>query len=274
MDPGGAGVIESYRDFHNHLVPGVDDGSRTVDDAMHSIARMTGAGVGAIITTPHLNASHISSPGYGQLMHFLDGRWRGVRNAARGAFPGLDFRRGFEVRLDTPRPDLSDPRLHLGGTRFVLVECPGFRAPATSPAVLARLAESGHVPVVAHPERYFGIDDELSLVRSWKRAGAYLQGSYGSLVGQYGPRPRTLILRLLRTGLLDYLSSDFHGRPGYAFHLEPGAEELRRLGGEAQLELLGRVNPGRLFDDGPPLEVPPLAEAEAAMHAFRDWPDG
>ena len=272
MDSGRAGVTEGYRDFHNHLVPGVDDGSRTVDDAMHSIARMAGAGVGAIITTPHLNASHISSPGYSDLMSFLDGRWRGVRKAARGTFPGLDFRRGFEIRLDTPGPDLSDPRLRLGGTRFVLVEWPGFRVPATSPAVLARLAESGLIPVIAHPERYFGIDDELSMVHSWKRAGTYLQGSYGSLVGQYGPRPRTLILRLLRAGLLDYLSSDFHGRPGYTFHLEPGSEELRRLGGEAQLELLGRVNPGRLFADELPLKVPPLAEA--AVQALQDWPDG
>lgn len=265
-------MTEGYGDFHSHLVPGVDDGSRTVDEAMHSIARMTGAGVGAIITTPHLTASYIYSPGYGQLMNFLDRRWRGIREAARDAFPRLDFRRGFEVRLDTPGPDLSDSRLRLGDTRFVLVEWSGFRAPPGSPAVLAGLADAGHIPVIAHPERYFGIDDELSMVRSWKRAGAYLQGSYGSLVGQYGPRPRTLILRLLRTGLLDYLSSDFHGRPGYTFHLEPGVAELRRLGGEAQLDLLARVNPGRLFDDELPLDVPPLAEA--VTHALRDWPDG
>lgn len=191
-------------------------------------------------------------------MDVVDRRWRRVREAATGAFPGLDFRRGFEVRLDKPEPDLSDPRLHLGGTRFVLVEWSGFRPPAGSPAVLASLSGAGHIPVIAHPERYFGIDDELTLVRAWKQAGAYLQGSYGSLVEQYGLRARTLILRLLRAGLLDYLSSDFHGRPGYNFHLAPGSAELRRLGGEAQLDLLARVNPGRLFDDNPPLEVPPL----------------
>lgn len=264
-----------YHDFHNHLVPGVDDGSRTVEDALHSIARMTEAGVRGIITTPHLSASRVSAPGFGQLMDFIDRRWRRVRDAADGAFSGLDFRRGFEIRLDTRRPDLSDPRLHLGGTQFVLVEWSGFRPPAGSPAVLAGLADAGRVPVIAHPERYFGLDDELGMVRAWRRAGAYTQGSYGSLAGQYGPRPRALILRLLRTGLIDYLSSDFHGRPGYNFHLKEGAAELRRLGGEPQLDLLARVNPGRLFDGDLPLEVPPLAENEAAVaHALWEWPGG
>ena len=153
------------------------------------------------------------------------------------------------------------------------MEWSGFRASPRSPGVLARMNEAGHIPVIAHPERYFGIDDELRVVRAWKETGAYLQGSYGSLVGQYGPRAKRLILRLLRAGLLEYLSSDFHGRPEYNFNLEPGAAELRRLGGEPQLDLLARENPRRLFDDELPLEVPPLAEAEAVTHVSWDRPD-
>ena len=274
MDPGGTGVTDGYGDFHSHLVPGVDDGSRSVDDALDSIGRMTEAGVHGIITTPHVSASYISRPSFGQLMDFLERRWQRVRHAARDAFPQLDFRRGYEVRLDTPTPDLSDHRLRLGGTQFALVEWSGFRARPGSTEVLAHLADAGHIPVIAHPERYLGIDDELTIVRAWKAAGAYLQGSYGSLAGQYGPRARGLILRLLRTGLLDYLSSDFHGRPGYKFYLEPGTAELRRLGGEAQLDLLARVNPGRLFGGERPLEVPALAVPGAASHALWEWPDG
>lgn len=274
MASGASGLTGGYRDFHSHLVPGVDDGSRTVDDALHSIARMTEAGVRGIITTPHFSASHISRPGFERLMDFLDRRWRRVREAVRHAFPQLEFRRGFEVRLDTPGPDLSDSRLRLGGTRFALVEWPGFRASPGSSEMLERVADAGHIPVVAHPERYFGIDDELRTVRAWRRAGAYLQGSYGSLAGRYGPRPRTLLLRLLRAGMVDYLSSDFHGRRGYTLHLEPASAELRRLGGEAQLDLLAGVNPRRLFNGRRPLAVPPLAAVGAVPHMSREWPDG
>lgn len=258
MGPRKPGVTVEFGDFHSHLVPGVDDGSRNLDDALHSIGRMTAAGVGRIITTPHLGASRLTGPRFDPLMDFVDRRWRRVRDAVRTTWPRLDFRRGFEVRLDTPRPDLSDPRLRLGGTRFVLVEWAGFRIPLRSPEMLSWLADSGYIPVIAHPERYYGIDRELHIVRAWKDAGACLQVSYGSLVGQYGNRSRTHALRFLQAGLADYLSSDFHGRRGYTFYLEPGAAELKRLGGEAQLDLLARVNPARLFEGERPLEVPPL----------------
>ena len=266
-----APITGGYGDFHSHLVPGVDDGSRDLDEALHSVGRMIAAGVGRIITTPHFSASLLAGPRFGPVMEFMERRWRRVRDAVRETWPRLDFRLGFEIRLDATSPDLSDPRLRLGGTRFVLVEWAGFRAPPRSPEMLSRLVDSGCVPVVAHPERYYGIDRESRVVHAWRDAGAYLQGSYGSLVGRYGDGPRTRILRFLEAGLLDYLSSDFHGRRGYDFFLEPGAAALARIGGEAQLDLLARVNPARLFRGERPLEVPPLAIGEPLSHAPRRW---
>lgn len=251
----------SFADFHSHLVPGVDDGSRTLADSLHSIDRMVSAGVTKVITTPHYLASYADRYDFGAHMVFLDRRWAKVRDAVSREYPNLDFRRGFEVRLDTSTPDLSDPRLQLGGTDFVLVEWPMFTAPSDAPKLLARLADAGNRPIVAHPERYGGIDEELEVVRGWKQAGAYLQGNYGSIVGQNGPRATKLIFRMLQEGLLDYLSSDFHGRPEYVFHLERGAAELARRGCDGHLDLLGKVNPGRLFDGKAPLPVPPLALA-------------
>ncbi len=251
-------MARSYGDFHNHLVPGVDDGSRTLDDALHSIDRMVSAGVTRVITTPHFRASLASRGDFESYMALLDRRWRTIERAVAGAYPHLDFRRGLEVRLDTAAPDLSDPRLHLGGTPFVLVEWSMFTAPPRAGELLAGLVADGQVPIVAHPERYTGIDEDLGAVRVWKNAGALLQGNYGSLAGQNGPRARRLIFRMLEEGLLDYLASDFHGRPEYTFYLSDGASELERRGGGGQLDLLGKVNPRRLFEGKPPHRVPPL----------------
>lgn len=252
-------MTAGFGDFHSHLVPGVDDGSRTLDDSLHSIERMVNAGVTQVITTPHYAASIADRYDFDATMDHLDRRWELLQDAVARDHPRLDFRRGFEVRLDAAIPDLGDPRLPLGGTDFVLIEWPMFMAPPGAPELIARVIEGGHRPIVAHPERYGGIDAELGAVRAWKQAGAYLQGNYGSLVGQNGTVARRLILRMLSEGLLDYLSSDFHGRPEYTFYLERGAAELARLGAHEHLDLLGRVNPGRLFDGKPPLGVPPLA---------------
>ena len=273
MDSPEAGVTGAYADFHSHLVPSVDDGSRNLDDSLHSIGRMVAAGVDGIITTPHFRASLLTSSRFDPVADYMDRRWRRVRDAVRVTWPGLDFRRGFEVRLDAPAPDLSDPRMRLGGTRFVLVEWAAFMARLGSPEMLSRLADSGYIPVLAHPERYHGIDRELRIVHAWKNAGAYLQANYGSLAGQYGTKPKALIRRLLQEGLVDYLSSDFHGQRGYTFYLEPGTAELKRLGGDVQLDLLARVNPARLFEGKRPLAVPPLTIDEPFSHSAGRWSD-
>ncbi len=255
-----------YGDFHSHLVPGVDDGARTLDESLAAIGRMVDVGVRRIVTTPHLRASRIAD---GEMMEWMDGQWGAVKSAVAERWPELDFRRGFEIKLDVPTPDLTDRRLRLGGTSFVLVEWPMFQVPPRTPEVLARLREAGCLPVVAHPERYQGIDPELEVVRAWKEAGAWLQGNYGSLVGQYGGAVAELAWRMLAEGLLDYLSSDFHGRAGYRLYLEPGVSEVREIGGEEQAALLAEANPDRLFRGLPPLPVPPLEAARAMAHVAR-----
>lgn len=261
-------MSSGYGDFHSHLVPGVDDGARTLNDSLDAIGRMTDAGVRRIVTTPHLRASLIRDA---ETLEVMDRQWEVVKAAASERYPDLDFRRGFEIKLDVPVPTLSDPRLRLGGTRFVLVEWPMFQVPPRTADVLARLREAGCVPIVAHPERYDGIDPDLEVVRSWKAAGAHLQCNYGSLVGQYGAAPAHLALRMLAAGLLDYLSSDFHGRPHYRLYLEAGVSEVLAHGGEEQASLLAETNPARLLRDLPPLPVPRLEVARPLTRRMRTW---
>ncbi len=276
-------MTRGYGDFHSHLAPGVDDGSPTMEDALHSVDRMVGAGVRRIVTTPHMPASLAREPRrFGAFLDRIEERWAALRVLAVREHPELDFRLGAEVRLDTAEPDVSDPRIRLGGTSFVLVEWAGFRAPTGSPEgpvadsgwrALRTLRDEGFLPVIAHPERYAGIDAGLDAVRAWKDAGAFLQGTYGSLVGQYGSVAQALIRRMLEEGLLDYLSSDFHGRPRYVLYISQGADKLRQFGGDRQLDLLAKENPARLFANQSPLPVPPLP-VEGPLAALRNWAEG
>jgi protein-tyrosine phosphatase len=252
--PGGLG------DFHNHLVPGVDDGSRTLEDALEGLGRMVAIGFGRIVTTPHFDASLLQrEPARAEeyLVRVGEG-WRAVAKAARERFPELEFSRGQEVRLDVPDCDFSDERLRLGGTSFVLVEWPRFQIPPETVAVLSRFRAQGVRPIVAHPERYAGAARELGLLAEWKRAGAYLQMNYGSLVGRYGPEVRTSAFTLLQEGLIDYLCTDFHGRPQLGLYTTEAIQKLEELGAQEQLQVLGGANPQRMFRDEAPLPTPRL----------------
>lgn len=266
-------AVESggYGDLHSHLVPGVDDGARSLEDALEGVGRMVDAGIGRIVTTPHLDGSLTRQPeAFASRMERMDDAWRRVRDAVFEAYPGLDFRRGHEVMLDLPDVDLSDERIRLGGTSFVLVEWPGLQVPPETSRVLSRIRFGGLRPVIAHPERYRGLDPELRLVGEWRRAEAFLQVSYGSLVGRYGPRARRNAFRLLEKGWADYLSTDFHGRPHLKLYVDEGRRALLQEDGKEQLELLARENPGRLLRDEDPLPVPGLSLGRSFWQRLKD----
>jgi protein-tyrosine phosphatase len=257
-------------DLHSHLVPGVDDGSRSMEDSLEGIERMTRAGIRKIITTPHIDASLARDRRkYDQHMDAVDRAWDEVRHEAALRFPEVDFRRGHEVMLDVPDPDLSDPRMRLDGSSFVLLEWPRLQLPPGTPEVLSRLRMAGLRPIIAHPERYLGFDRELDLVSEWKRVGAHLQMNYGSLTGRYGGDARTLAIRLLRRGWVDYISTDFHSRPHLKLFRREAEAILNEMAGEEQLTLLSVTNPQRVFRDEEPLPVPPLLGERSVWSRLR-----
>ena len=244
-------------DIHSHLVPDVDDGARNLEDVLDSVARMTREGIRKILTTPHLDGSlTANTERLEERLSEVDTAFETARRAVAEGFPEVEFRRGHEVMLDVPDVDFSDPRVRLGGTSFVLVEWPRLHLPPGTVQVLNRIGDAGYRPIVAHPERYIGVD--LNVARAWREAGAYLQVNYGSLDGRYGGEARSFALKLLRRGWADYLASDYHGRPDRKLYRTEVWHRMEALGGHEALVHLCLTNPGRVFRDESPLPVPPL----------------
>lgn len=242
-------------DFHNHLIPGVDDGASDPAQASEALRTFHAQGVRAIVATPHVSGAITRDPAAlaGRLTE-LDGGWAALEGEA-AAFPDLRVLRGAEVMLDAPEVDLSDPRLRLGGTPFVLVEFPFMNVPPNAGQAIFALRMAGWVPVLAHPERYANLSD-LAEAEEWRRVGALLQVNAGSLTGRYGSRANALAWGLLERGMVDYVCSDYHAR-GTLVTAECRTR-LQERGAEAQAVLLMETNPGRLLAGDDPLPVPPL----------------
>jgi protein-tyrosine phosphatase len=243
-------------DFHNHLIPGVDDGASDAEQSRAGLETFRSQGVRRVVCTPHVGGEVTRRPGeLAALLETLDRGWETLREVAAG-FPDMEVLRGAEVMLDTPEPDLSDPRLRLGGTRSVLVEFPFMVIPPNGPKAIFDLKMAGWTPVLAHPERYANAAADLSDAEEWRRVGAHLQVNCGSLLGRYGAKAQQLAWGLLERGWVDYLSSDYHARGTC-----PVAESRRALearGAEEQAVLLTETNPERLLAGQAPLSVPPL----------------
>ena len=115
----------SLVDIHSHLVPGVDDGARHLPGVLNAIERMAQVGIRRFITTPHIDASLALTPTrLATRLEEVSQAWQTARDAIQEEFPDVEYRRGHEVLIDVPEPDLSDPRLRLAGTSFALIEWP------------------------------------------------------------------------------------------------------------------------------------------------------
>src|SRR5256714_3344730 len=162
-------------DFHNHLIPGVDDGAASLEESRAALGVMQAQGFRTIITTPHIQASLLERDGASEYLRRVDVAWDRFRSLTLTEFPDLRVERGFEVLIDTPLVQVADARLRLAGTQFILVEFPWGGIPINSAMSLFNITVNGYIPIIAHPERYSGMDKDLNLAVQWRNAGAYLQ---------------------------------------------------------------------------------------------------
>jgi len=231
-------------DIHSHVLPGVDDGSANIETSVAVLERFAQQGLEVLVCTPHLQASGAHLAPYE--------RHQAILAELVAVAPGKpELRLGWEIMLDRPGCDLSSATLSLGGAKAVLVEFPRAHLPVGTTEELDRIRRSGVVPVVAHPERYYGCT--LDIVRAWRDAGAVIQTDATMLLAR-GPMTE-LAKSLLGAGLIDCLASDNHGDRR---SLSAARVWLEELGATEHARMLTYANASRLLADEPTLPVPPL----------------
>lgn len=241
-------------DFHSHLMPGVDDGARTVAQSLESLTAFAAQGFSTCLTTPHFDASLTRDPTRmaARLAQF-DTAWETLTKATSAASGLPALARGVELMLDDPDPDLSDPRVRLAGGSFVLCEFPSLLLPTNAVWGIQSLVRAGWKPIVAHPERYRNLDPGLKVLGPLRDAGAHLQVNAGSVLGEHGEAAERAAQRLFSLGWVDYMASDHHARGAPATHRAVAVLEER--GGEVQAKRLVEENPARMLAGELPLAV-------------------
>lgn len=259
-------------DLHTHVLPGVDDGARDLEESISALAALVADSVATVVATPHFRASLQERPERaGRRLELFDAAWELLSEEVEKKAVNVRLERACEVKLDAPRVALDDERLRLAGTRFVLVEFAALRLPAFGGNQLGAVAEADLVPVLAHPERYAGIMASLERAEKWRQSGALFQVNGGSLLGRYGGPAEAAAREFLSRGWVDLLASDYHARS------EPDVAAVRDWlismdGGDQIAELVLSTNPARVLAGEPPLEVPPCEPPDSGRWAgLRRW---
>lgn len=189
-------------DHHSHVLPGVDDGVRTLDESLKILERLAAEGVETLWLTPHImedvpNRTEDLRTRFAELQAAYDGPVR-LHLAAEYMLDSL-FTERLEARDLLPIGERGD---HL------LVETSCFTPPMDLDGLLDRIRSAGYFPVLAHPERYFYMDR-----RDYRRlleAGVKLQLNLGSPAGAYGREVARKAKWLLRHGFYTIAGSDLH----------------------------------------------------------------
>ena len=249
-------------DLHSHLLPGVDDGSRTVAQSVGVLRELASQGITDICLTPHLSASRAEG---------------GVPSNHDAAFEALlaeapsevRLHRGAEVMLDRPLgPGAAANRgITLGASRYLLVEFPRIVPAGTVSIALRQVVSCGLVPLLAHPERYNSCS--VAAAQGWQQAGAILQVDANTLLAPSarGDRAR----QLLAAGLATVLAADNHGDDRT---LAAVRDALVEQGDNRQAELLLAENPRAILDDQDVLPVEPFVLKRSFVHRLRRLLEG
>jgi protein-tyrosine phosphatase len=249
-------------DLHSHLLPGIDDGSRSVEQSVEVLTRFAEAGVTDLAVTPHLRVSDVPDRGEAT----IERRDRLLEELRRHAPEGLTLHPGFEIMLDAPLDAgvLDDRRFSLAGTRYYLVEFSTSVGGAPASAAIGDFQQARVTPLVAHPERYMACT--IREFRSWVSLGAVLQVDATTIT-----RPTSrgdMARQLVQEGLAHLMAADNHGDKR---SLHTGRQYLEERGAAEIARRLTIENPRAILENRDVVPVGPARLKFGLRERLRKW---
>lgn len=206
-------------DIHSHLLFGVDDGSRTLEESVHVIKKLSEVGYTDIILTPHyINDSTYVSTREENLDVLKRLKVGLIRNNVN-----VNLYLGNEIYIDSEIANLLKNNIisSLNDTKYLLIELPMSGENEIYYDVFLDLINMGYKVILAHPERYISFQKDFNKVYELKELGVLLQSNVGSILGDYGRGAKKTIKRLLKENLITFMGTDIHhNKEEYTFVLK------------------------------------------------------
>ena len=234
-------------DLHCHFLPGVDDGARTIHDALALAAASVDNGITHAVLTPHIH------PGYfDNSLSTLRPVFDDYRASLAAAGIQLNVLLGGEVRLHPDALDLLGaddlPVIGtLGDDRVVLLEFPDGQIPAGADVACRYFADRGVRWLIAHPERNKEVMRDPMRIKPFVDSGCLLQLTAASVIGRFGPQALQAAHQLLAKGLVAVVATDAHNLAHRPPMLHEAREAITRLYGSGLAHRLTEETPGGII---------------------------
>ncbi len=203
-EPVNLGALQT--DFHSHLIPGIDDGVATMEDALEVVRKFKELGYKKLITTPHVMTDYFRNDS-----DTINRGAEEVRAALSQHKIDMQFEAAAEYYLDEHLEQLvADKNLLTLGDGYVLFELSFLMEPPNLSRLIFDMQMAGYKPILAHPERYQYWHKQWDKYQELRDKGVHLQLNMLSLTGHYSPQIKKVAQRMLDEGLVDFAGSDCH----------------------------------------------------------------
>ncbi len=212
------------RDIHCHIMYGIDDGSKSLEQSLEILKNAYSNGITDIVLTPHyVNKTKYNCNNENKKIILEE-----LKNKLKEENIDINLYIGNEVMID---PDITklisnDEISTINNTKYVLVELPMHYENPNSEKMIFDLIRHGYIPVLAHPERYEYVQEDISKLDPFIEMGCVLQGNYLSLFGKYGDNSKKLLKILLKEKKIKLLASDIH-RPSTDYRIKKLKKKLK-----------------------------------------------
>ena len=227
-------------DFHSHILPNIDDGSRSIEETFNLIKEAESVGFEAIISTSHYIEGYYET-NTPEREVWINAIYENLKNKDIS----IKLYLGNEIYISNNMMELliEGKASTINNSSYVLFEMPMNAEPMNLYDVIYSLEENKLIPVLAHPERYSFVQKEPELVYDLIKKGVLMQSNYGSILGQYGEKAKMTVKKFLEANMVHFLGSDVHRQNTIYKKIPQALQEIENIVGEQKLEELTTINP-------------------------------
>lgn len=250
-------------DFHTHILPNVDDGSKSVEETFNLLKEAESVGFDSIISTSHYIENYYESP-VEERQEWINA----LSMALKKENINVNLYLGNEVYFSENIIKLLNENkiAKINNSKYMLFEFAMNVKPINVYDVIYELLQNKIIPILAHPERYRFVHQDPGLIYDLIDNGVLMQVNYASIIGWYGQKAEILAKKFLESNMISFLGSDVH-RPNTIYPKIPETlERIEEIIGKDKLFELTTLNPSRVIQNDE-IELP---EPKEFKYSFKE----
>ncbi len=227
-------------DFHNHIIPNVDDGSNSIEMSLSMLQKAAQTGITKVVTTTHYNHPYMKErfPDFKKINIKLDE----LRKEMLKNNLNIEIHSSAEVYFNESVLKFIDNKNIIIGDRYILIEFDFNFLPKNYEKILYKLQLLGKTPIIAHPERYKFVQRDYTILKDWIDKEFIIQISSGSLLKHFGNKSYELAKKIAYKGNFHLIGSDAHNDRKRNFCLKDSIEHLKKFNKANYYEMIEKNN--------------------------------